>query len=205
MTVKRSRRFVMAARPVLENDSLDGIEAERWGLCLEAVHTLGRQLYDCWDRFHKCFTTQTRDTSVLAHVYLKGLLLLPDERNYANIARRVIGPTDDGQALQQFMSDSPWHSHCVFAQIQKEIGHDPGLRGGILSLDESGDKRAGVLSAGAGRQYLGRLGKVDVGQVGVALSYSVEDFWALVDAELYLPLNWFEADHAELRRRLHIP
>jgi SRSO17 transposase len=37
------------------------------------------------------------------------------------------------------------------------------------------------------------------------LSYSVEDFWALVDAELYLPENWFDAGHAELRRRLHIP
>lgn len=103
------------------------------------------------------------------------------------------------------MSDSPWPTHRVFAQIQREIGHDPGLRGGILSLDESADKRAGELSAGAGRQYLGRLGKVDVGQVGVALSYSLEDFWALVDAELYLPANWFDADHAELRRRLHIP
>jgi SRSO17 transposase len=205
MSVKRSRRFVMAALPVLENDSLHGIDSKRWGLPFEAVQSLGLQLYDCWDRFHDCFITRTRDTSPLAHVYLKGLLLLPEERNYANIARRVIGPDDDGQALQQFMSDSPWHTHRVFAQIQKEIGHDPGLRGGILSLDESGDKRAGVLSAGAGRQYLGRLGKVDVGQVGVALSYSVEDFWALVDAELYLPQNWFDADHAELRRRLHIP
>jgi SRSO17 transposase len=189
----------------LESNSLDGIDHKRWGLPLEAVHSLGRQLFDCWDRFHDCFTTRTRDTSPLAHVYLKGLLLLPEERNYANIARRVIDPDDDGQALQQFMSDSPWHDQRVFAQIQREISHDPVLHGGILSLDESGDKRAGELSAGAARQYLGRLGKVDVGQVGVALSYSVADFWTLVDAELYLPKNWFDADHAELRRRLHIP
>jgi SRSO17 transposase len=204
--VKRSRRFVMATvRPVLENESLEGIDPQRWGLSLEAVHSLARQLYDCWDRFHDCFTTRTRDTSHFAHVYLKGLLLLPDERNYANIARRLIGPADDGQGLQQFMSDSPWAAQRVFAKIQQEISHDPTLRGGVLALDESGDKRAGELSAGAGRQYLGRLGKVDVGQVGVALSYSVEGFWAMVDAQLYLPENWFEADHAELRKRLHIP
>jgi SRSO17 transposase len=206
MLVKRSRRFVMArAKPELENDSLEGIDLKRWELSLEAVHSLGRHLFDCWDRFHDCFTTRTRDTSPLAHVYLKGLLLLPDERNYANIARRLIAPTDDGQALQQFMSDSPWPAQRVFAQIQREISHDPGLRGGILELDESGDKRSGELSAGAGRQYLGRLGKVDVGQVGVALSYSLDDFWAMVDAELFLPENWFDADHADLRRRLHIP
>ena len=30
------------------------------------------------------------------------------------------------------------------------------------------------------------------------MSYSVEDFWALVGAELYLPENWFEAGHAKL-------
>src|SRR4051794_8997090 len=108
MPVKRSRRFVMAAlRPAPEADSLGGIDPERWGLSLEAVRSLGRQLFDCWQRFHDCFTTRTRDTSALAHVYLKGLLLLPDQRNYANIARRVIGPEDDGQSLQQFMSDSP--------------------------------------------------------------------------------------------------
>src|SRR5262249_40635712 len=77
--------------------------------------------------------------------------------------------------------------------------------GGILSLDESGDKRAGELSAGTGRQYLGRLGKVDVGQVGVALSYSVEDYWVAVDAELFLLKNWFDKDHARLRERLHVP
>jgi SRSO17 transposase len=39
----------------------------------------------------------------------------------------------------------------------------------MLTLDESGDERAGAKSAGAARQYLGRLGKVEMGQVGVAL------------------------------------
>jgi SRSO17 transposase len=185
--------------------TLDGLDPDRWGLPQEAVASLGRRLLGCWERFHDCFTTRTRDTSHLAHVYLQGLLLLPDERNYANIARRIIDPDNDGQSLQQFMSDSPWNANAVFARIQQDIGSDPQLRGGILSLDESGDKRSGELSAGAGRQYLGRLGKVDVGQVGVALSYSLEDFWSMVDAELFLPENWFDDDHARLRKRLHIP
>lgn len=188
-----------------QNPGLDGLDPERWGLPPAAVAGLAGELFDCWERFHHCFTTRTRDTSHLAHVYLKGLLLLPDQRNYANIARRIIGPDDDGQALQHFLSDSPWDSQRLFAQIQEEIRLDTGLRGGILSLDESGDKRSGELSAGAGRQYLGRLGKVDVGQVGVALSYSVEDFWALLDAELYLPVDWFDDAHAKLRQRLHVP
>jgi SRSO17 transposase len=187
------------------NASLEGVTPRRWGLPEEAVHDLGRLLFELWDRFHECFRTRTRDTSELAHVYLKGLLLLDGERNYVNIARRVLGLDNDGQSLQQFMSDSPWDAQRVFAQIQCEMRNDPQLSGGVLSLDESGDKRSGEQSAGAGRQYLGRLGKVDVGQVGVALSYSVVDFWTMVDAELYFPENWFEEDHAELRRQLHVP
>jgi hypothetical protein len=84
-------------------------------------------------------------------------------RNYANIARRVIGPGDDGQNFQQFMSDSPWSAGAVFDQIQAEVRQRPELKGGMLTLDESGDKKAGSQSAGVARQYLGRLGKVDMG------------------------------------------
>src|SRR2546421_12245162 len=195
----------MTTKTTSNSNSLARIDPVRWGLPSQAVNTLGDQLYECWERFHNCFKTRTRDTSEFAHVYLKGLLLLKDKRNYANIAREIIDPDDDGQALQQFMSDSPWGSQRVFAQIQREIALDPTLHGGVLSLDESGDKRAGELSAGAGRQYLRRLGKGDVGQVGVALSYSIPDYWVAVDAELFLPENWFDKGHARLRKRLHIP
>jgi SRSO17 transposase len=181
------------------------LDPERWGLTGDLLDQLGQRVYECWERYRDCFTTRTRDTSPLAEVYLKGLLLLPEERNYANIARRVIGPDDDGQALQQFMSDSPWQDARVFARIQQEIAACPDLRGGALVLDESADARAGSQSAGAARQYLGRLGKVDLGQVGVGLSYVHQGLWTLVDAELYLPAEWFQPDHVALWDQLHIP
>ncbi|MCL0079117.1 IS701 family transposase [Dehalococcoidia bacterium] len=115
---------------------------------------------------------------------------------------RVIDPGDDGQNFQQFMSDSPWSAGAVF---QAEVRQRPELRGGMLTLDESGDKKAGNQSAGVARQYLGRLGKVDLGQMGVALGYYQAAVWMMVDAELYLPEEWFDQAHADLRRRLHIP
>lgn len=90
-------------------------------------------------------------------------------------------------------------------QIQAEIQERPELKDGMLTLDESGDERAGAHSAGAARQYLGRLGKVEMGQVGVALGYYAADIWTMVDAELYLPKCWFEPDKAKLRRQLHLP
>ena len=127
------------------------------------------------------------------------------DRNYANIARRVIGPDDDGQNLQHLMSDSPWDASKVFTQIQQEIKERPELSGGMLTLDESGQERAGSGSAGSSRQYLGRLGKVEMGQVGVGLGYYKDGLWTMVDAELYLPKKWFNDEHKKLWKSLHIP
>ncbi len=58
---------------------------------------------------------------------------MDNKRNYANIARRVIDPTDDGQNLQQFMSDSPWSGEEVFKQIQIEIKERRELQDGMLT------------------------------------------------------------------------
>jgi SRSO17 transposase len=180
-------------------------DAQRWGLPQEAIADLANRLRRIWTRFRDCFTTKTRDTSEYAFTYMRGLLTMDTERNYANIARRVIDPKDDGQNIQQFMSDSPWPARSVFGQIRTEICHRPELSGGMLTLDESGDKRSGNNSAGAARQHIGRLGKVDMGQVGVALGYYQRGIWSMVDAELYLPEVWFDDEHEKLRQRWHIP
>lgn len=177
----------------------------RWGLPVEAVKDLGILLQQLWQRFHGCFTTLRHDTSTYALIYLKGLMLLPHHRNYKNIARAVESPDSDGQNLQNFMSDSPWSAPAVFTQIQSEIRHDHRLHGGMLTLDESGDVRAGDKSAGTARQYIGNVGKIEMGQVGVALGYYAANVWTMVDAELFLPQNWFDEAHKKLRRRWHIP
>ena len=183
----------------------DLLDPRSWGLPVEGTTDLAERLRRIWARFRACFRTKTRDTSEQALVYMRGSLTMEEKRNYSNIARRVNQPQDDGQNLQHFMSDSPWQARAVFNQIQAEVRQRPELQGGMLTLDESGDKRAGTGSAGAARQYLGRQGKVDLGQVGVALGYYQANIWLMVDAELYLPENWFDDNHADLRRRLHIP
>ncbi len=180
-------------------------DPERWGLPLEAVKDLGNRLYSIWERFHDCFTTQRHDKSENALTYLKGLLLMPGKRNYANIARTVGSPEEDGQNLQHHISESPWGARNVFGQIQTEIKQDERLQSGMLSLDESGDVRYGDKSAGASRQYIGNVGKIELGQVGVALGYYAAGVWTMVDAELFLPEVWFDEEHKKEFKRLHIP
>ena len=186
--------------------AVDIFEPDRWGLPADAVASLAERLHALWTRFRPCFTTATRDGSLHAWTYLRGVLTMPSKRTFANIARRVVDPTDDGQALQQFMSDSPWSAQSVIAQVQSELAATPALHhGGILILDESADAKAGLHSAGAARQWNGRLGKVDLCQVGVFLAVATETLWTWIDGELFLPEHWFTPELATERTRLGIP
>ena len=73
----------------------------------------------------------------------------------------------EGQNRQHFRSESPWSSEAVCRQVQEELKARPELlSGGVLLVDE----KAGDHSAGAGKQYNGRRGKVATSQVGVLLS-----------------------------------
>jgi SRSO17 transposase len=182
------------------------LDSQRWGLPREAVLQLGDDLYAFWTRYRIWFQTRTRDTSTNAYLYWRGQLTLEDARNFANIERRLSGR--DGQALQQFMSDSPWDAAAVFRQIQSDIRHRPDLQtGGILILDESADEKAGLHSAGAGRQHNGRLGKVELSVVATCLAFAhpATGTWTLVDGELFLPQAWFTPEYAELCAALGVP
>ncbi len=162
-----------------------------------------------WESFRACFTTKTRDPSPQAYDYLRGLLTMEKDRHFAGISRTV--QEADGQALQQFMSSSPWSAQAVFAQIQTEIGQRAELaQGSYLILDESADEKAGAASAGASRQYNGHQGKVDLCQVAVVLGYanwqgSPWTTWAWVDGDLFLPEEWLSEAFAERRKGLGIP
>jgi SRSO17 transposase len=179
---------------------------DRWGLPIEAITSLGDRLKDCQARYQGCFKTKTRDSAEHAWTYLRGLLEMKTGRNFANIARRVTDPEEDGQNLQQFMSDSPWEAQAVIEKVQEEIASTAGLQqGGVLLLDESADEKAGPKSAGAGYQHNGRLGKIEMSQVGVFLAFYKEVVWTWVDGELFLPEDWFTPEMANERKRVGVP
>lgn len=170
------------------------------------MERLGENLHEFWERYRSCFCNRTRDPSANAYIYWRGQLTMDDARNFANIERRLQG--GDGQGLQHFMADSPWEGQAVFRQIQADIAAHPVLQqGGLVVLDESADEKAGEQSAGAGRQYNGRLGKTEMSQVVTSLTYAhpASGTWALVDVELFLPEAWFTPAFAERRQAVGVP
>ena len=72
--------------------------------------------------------------------------------------------------------------------VIQRLGYAPGI--GVI--DESGFGKWGDKSAGVGRQYCGRAGKVENCQVGVYLGYVTPTGAAFLDCQLYLPQAWCE-------------
>jgi len=188
--------------------SVSPLNARRWGLSPALVRELPQRLHSFWRRYYKCFETKTRNAGEYAYHYLSALFRMETERNYTNIGNTT---GVSGENVQHFMSNSPWPKGAIPEQVQEEIKATPGLaEGSVLLLDESADEKAGDKSAGAARQHNGRLGKVEMSQVGVFLGYANVTrpecpMWTWVDGELYLPEYWFSPEMADERERTGIP
>ena len=141
--------------------------------------------------------------SPYAQPYVSALLRMESERTFTNIGRQVGMP---GQNIQHFMTNSPWSAAAVLRQVRREIAARAELQsGGVLILDESPVKKAGTKTAGAARQWNGRIGHVDLSQVGTFLAYANGPVWTWVDGELFLPERWFSPELADERERLGVP
>ncbi|WP_438471193.1 IS701 family transposase, partial [Streptomyces asiaticus] len=120
--------------------------------------------------------------------YLTGLLA-PRERNKTLTclagAEPVAGAQHPAvQRLQFFLSESPWEHERINARRLERLLDDPRTAphaGGVLVIDDSGDRKDGTATANVGRQWLGRYGKTDNGVV------TVTTLWA--DERLYYPLH----------------
>lgn len=133
--------------------------------------------------------SRTRDGSEYGLAYLSGILRMETGRTLVGISRAT---GVDGQGMQHFISEGKWAGPDTLARAHDEIALRPELHEDALwLLDESGDEHGGKARVGAARQYLGRLGNVEQGQVGVFVSLVKGTFWTWLDGELYLPQVWF--------------
>lgn len=106
------------------------------------------------------------------------------------------GMASEYSRYQHFISESTWSSQEVLAHVRSDVSNLTtaqsvlsGRSTGLL-LDESGHKKSGRHSVGVARQYLGHLGKVDNGQVGVYASLINDGVGSLIDERLFLPKSW---------------
>jgi SRSO17 transposase len=116
-------------------------------------------------------------------------LLLPRERHKTLTclagAEPTVGINDPAvQRLQYFLSESVWDPEAVNDRRVALLLADPATAphpGGVLVIDDSGDRKDGHATDHVSRQWLGRLGKTDSGIV------TVSTLWA--NERLYVPLH----------------
>lgn len=135
-----------------------------------------------------------------ARTYLAGLVSDLGRKNTESIAYRH---GQERHGLQHFLGSSTWDHRPLIHELVSQVGRELGTPDGVIVFDPSGFPKKGSASAGVQRQWLGRLGKVDNGQVGVFMAYASHREHALVDVRLYLPKGWAK-DRAR-RERCGIP
>ena len=121
--------------------------------------------------------------------YLSGLLA-PRDRNKTLTALAGAEPVTQAQSpevqrLQYFLSEADWNAEALNARrlalLQSEAA-TAAHRGGVLVLDDTGDKKDGTATEHVGRQYLGSLGKIDNGIVAVTTLWT--------DGRVHYPLHF---------------
>jgi hypothetical protein len=130
--------------------------------------------------------------------YLAGLLA-PRERNKTLTALAGAEPVTGAQhrsvqRLQFFLSESRWDPEQVNSRRMELLLADPATAphgGGVLVIDDSGDRKDGTKTAHVGHQWLGRYGKTDNGVVTVTTVWADERLYYPVHAVPYTPARHF--------------
>lgn len=148
--------------------------------------------------FADCLTR--REQRGHARTYLAGLVSDLERKTAESIAYRH---DQERHGLQHFVGSSSWDHRPLLRELAAQVGHAIGTPDGVIVFDPSGFAKKGNASAGVQRQWLGRLGKVDNGQVGIFMAYASHHEHALVDVRLYLPKAW--AKDRDRRKRCGIP
>jgi SRSO17 transposase len=139
-----------------------------------------------------------------AGVYLQGLLLDGERKSIEPLAGRVRLPEgltskDPEQALQQFVSQSPWDEHKVLRRYRARLAEAFASPEGIFVIDDTSFPKQGRHSVGVQRQYCGALGKKANCQVAPSVHYVAPGGHYPLELRLYLPDCWL-ADKKRLDR-----
>lgn len=120
--------------------------------------------------------------------YIRGLVSEIKRKNGWQLAEYTGDRTPDG--MQRLLSTSVWDVEGVRDDLRTAAAELLGDPEGILVVDETGFLKKGIKSVGVKRQYSGTAGRIENCQIGVFLGYASSRGHALIDRELYLPIEW---------------
>ncbi len=130
-----------------------------------------------------------------AGVYLHGLLTDGDRKSVEPLSRRVALPAgldskDPEQALQQFVSTSPWDHEAVLRRYRAHLASTFAGPDAVFVIDDTTLPKQGRHSVGVQRQYCGALGKKANGQAAVSVHYAAPRGHYPLALRLFLPEAW---------------
>jgi SRSO17 transposase len=148
------------------------------------------------DQFTDCFGRRVQRQA--ASQYLEGLFNDSARKSMQAMQGRLSDPVTY-QALQHFITDSPWDAARVWRR-QRDLVPE---RRGVLAVDDTGFPKQGRHSVGVKRQYCGALGKTGNCQVAVTTVLVGRRLVWPLSAELYVPREW--AEDARRRAKARVP
>src|SRR4051812_33261232 len=130
-----------------------------------------------------------------AGVYLHGLLADGDRKSVEPLSRRVALPNgltsrDPEQALQQFVSHSPWDHEAVLRRYRAHLAASFASPDAVFVIDDTTFPKQGRHSVGVQRQYCGALGKKANCQAAVSVHYAAPRGHYPLALRLFLPESW---------------
>src|SRR5436305_751007 len=177
----------------------------------EQIASLGPELGNFLADFKTCFVTN----NTFGHLgtYCRGLL--------SDLARKSVEPIALAagcavRTLQEFLASHVWDDQQMRDEIQRRIVREhlppPGGKpcngvGTVGWIDETSVAKKGDKTPGVQRQYCGASGKIDNCIVTVHLACRSGDFAAVLDNDLFLPEETWDAGAKTKQRRAkaHIP
>lgn len=134
-------------------------------------------------------------------MYLSGLLLEGERKSMQPMAERL--PGGNYQAMQQFISSSPWDYKAVQKHLSHYLFDKLNASNGYLLLDDVALPKKGKESVGVASQYCGILGKVANCQAIVSWHYASPNTHFPLNGQVYLPSSWI--DNKKKLKKAHVP
>ena len=166
--------------------------------------TAYKELIDYYHGFEPFF--RRHEQSDWSWFYLCGQLSNLERKTIEPMVLALLGDVSNAiRDLQRFMGQSKWDTTPFIVRLQALVAAWLGERDGVAIIDGSGFPKQGKHSIGVAHQYCGHLGKIANCQEGVFLAYASRLGYSFMDERLYLPQEWFAANHRKLRKAGGLP